>query len=94
MTVLTPVAIAAIQGYRRFLSPHKGFRCPHGILYGSSCSDVGLELFTHHHPRDAFRMLAIQLQKCRIAGELVSASGAHGEGYVCHCPALGKQKNC
>ncbi|HAX76077.1 MAG TPA: membrane protein insertion efficiency factor YidD [Cyanobacteria bacterium UBA11372] len=33
------VAIAAIKTYQRYISPHKGFACPHRVLYGSeSCS--------------------------------------------------------
>lgn len=34
------IAVAAIGGYQRHLSPHKGFSCAHRVLYGDlSCSE-------------------------------------------------------
>ncbi|MBE9118480.1 membrane protein insertion efficiency factor YidD [Lusitaniella coriacea LEGE 07157] len=37
--IIDRVAIAAISGYQRYLSPHKGFSCAHRIVYGGdSCS--------------------------------------------------------
>jgi putative component of membrane protein insertase Oxa1/YidC/SpoIIIJ protein YidD len=33
------LAVAAITGYQRYISPHKGFRCAHRMLHGGeSCS--------------------------------------------------------
>jgi putative component of membrane protein insertase Oxa1/YidC/SpoIIIJ protein YidD len=37
--IIDSLAIAAISGYQRYLSPHKGFRCAHRVLHqGESCS--------------------------------------------------------
>jgi putative component of membrane protein insertase Oxa1/YidC/SpoIIIJ protein YidD len=37
--IIDSLAIAAITGYQRYLSPYKGFRCAHRVLYqGESCS--------------------------------------------------------
>lgn len=39
--VLSQVAVQAIQLYRRFISPHKGFKCAHHVLHqNGSCSDL------------------------------------------------------
>lgn len=38
------IVVGLIHLYRRFLSPHKGFKCPHHMVHGQgSCSDFGLE---------------------------------------------------
>ena len=40
--VMTPLAVLAIDAYRRFVSPRKGFSCPHRLLHGGrSCSAHG-----------------------------------------------------
>jgi Putative membrane protein insertion efficiency factor len=37
--IIDSLAIAAITGYQRYLSPYKGFRCAHRVLHqGESCS--------------------------------------------------------
>jgi putative component of membrane protein insertase Oxa1/YidC/SpoIIIJ protein YidD len=34
------MAITSITGYQKYLSPHKGFKCAHRVLYGGkSCSE-------------------------------------------------------
>lgn len=56
-------AIAAINGYQRYLSPHKGFSCAHRVLHGGeSCSQ---------HIKQAIAtkglLAAVQLSKQRFA---------------------------
>jgi putative component of membrane protein insertase Oxa1/YidC/SpoIIIJ protein YidD len=37
-----PLAVLAIDGYQRYLSPYKGYCCAHRALYGGlSCSEFG-----------------------------------------------------
>ncbi len=37
--LLRAIAIASINGYQKYLSPHKGFSCAHRVLHGGeSCS--------------------------------------------------------
>jgi len=39
---LKPVFLVAIEGYQQLISPHKGYRCARGVLYGGpSCSEFG-----------------------------------------------------
>lgn len=67
MRVPSFVAWIATLIYRRFGSPNKGYRCAHGVLHGTSCSDVGLELFRTEPIHKAIKGMRQQFGACATA---------------------------
>ena len=55
-----------ILGYRKILSPIKGYRCAHAALTGGpSCSDVALVAFQNGSFSEALRITELQFADCR-----------------------------
>lgn len=46
--MVSKLALGAIWGYQRYLSPYKGFRCAHSVLHG----DTGCSGYAKHAIRD------------------------------------------
>lgn len=66
--MLRPLALAAIGGYQRFLSPHKGWRCAYGALHGrGSCSDFGRRAIVDYGVVGGVRLLFRRFRGCRTA---------------------------
>ena len=65
-------AVLAIDGYRRFISPYKGFSCAHNRLHGmGSCSDFGRDVVQRYGVRQGIGLIRRRLQECKLAaGEL------------------------
>ena len=70
---VTLVVVSAINGYQRFISPYKGFRCAHRALHGrASCSEFakcaitrcGLPLFPF--------LLCRRFKRCAAAADELS----------------------
>lgn len=62
------LAVAAIGGYQRWVSPYKGFRCAHDVLYGQGgCSGFGKRAFARYPIRVAWSLLRLRLEACRMA---------------------------
>ncbi|NJK99772.1 MAG: membrane protein insertion efficiency factor YidD [Spirulinaceae cyanobacterium SM2_1_0] len=69
-SVVARLAIAAIQGYQRYLSPHKGFRCAYRVCYGGeSGSGYVLWQIRDRGLRDAIRPSRQRFAACRVASE-------------------------
>lgn len=69
------VAVTAIEAYQRWLSPLKGYRCAHDVLYGrGGCSGFGKRAFSRHSTRLAYGALRRRLQECRAAYLILMAS--------------------
>ena len=67
---VSSLAVLAIQAYRRWISPYKGFRCAHHALHErGSCSTYGLQVFQENGPRTAWRLLRTRFVECREAYE-------------------------
>jgi putative component of membrane protein insertase Oxa1/YidC/SpoIIIJ protein YidD len=65
---LDHLAIAGLHGYRRFISPYKGFRCAYGVVFGGdSCSDVALHIARRFGVARMVRLLPLQAARCRHA---------------------------
>ncbi|NJN02407.1 MAG: membrane protein insertion efficiency factor YidD [Leptolyngbyaceae cyanobacterium RM1_1_2] len=68
-------AIAAIDTYQRALSPHKGFACPHRLLYGrESCSDYARQLLHNQSLLQAAKTLPQRFRLCQQAAQQLQAS--------------------
>jgi len=69
-------AIGLIRSYRRWISPHKGFRCAHHALHGAgSCSTFGLAMFQTHPFGHAFALLRARFKDCRQAYRVLATQG-------------------
>jgi uncharacterized protein len=75
---VSSVAVGAIQLYRQYLSPRKGFRCAHNAVYGGgSCSDFGLRVFRRYSLLFGWHLLQLRFAACKIAHcEIVVIAGS------------------
>ena len=62
------LAIGLINGYRRHISPRKGFRCAYHVVYAEgSCSDIALRLARRVNGIRFVRLMLLQAKRCRLA---------------------------
>lgn len=74
------LAVSMIHGYRRWISPYKGFRCAHHVVYGcGSCSDYGLEVFQSDPFLEAWSKLKERLKACRTAKQIYQSQSQETE---------------
>lgn len=66
------LAVNAIAGYQRFISPHKGFACAHRVLYGcDSCSQYFKRVIAEEGIFTAIANAQGRFQECREANEIL-----------------------
>ena len=66
------LAVTAISGYQRFISPHKGFSCAHRVLYGcESCSQYFKQVIAKEGILSAIANAKGRFQECREANEIL-----------------------
>jgi putative component of membrane protein insertase Oxa1/YidC/SpoIIIJ protein YidD len=66
------LAIAAIAGYQRFVSPYKGFSCAHRVLHGSeSCSQYFKRVIAEDGISVAIGNAKVRFQECRDANQIL-----------------------
>lgn len=66
-------AILLIEAYRRWLSPRKGYACPHRLLHhGDSCSAAAVRLYRTLGPVAATRAMGSRLWSCRTAAQTLA----------------------
>ncbi|MEH2234901.1 membrane protein insertion efficiency factor YidD [Nostoc sp.] len=76
------VSAAAITGYQKHISPHKGFACAHRILYGSeSCSQYIKRVIAKEGLKAAFVNSHERFQACKQANQILRRHIA--ASYVC-----------
>jgi putative component of membrane protein insertase Oxa1/YidC/SpoIIIJ protein YidD len=64
--------VAAITGYQKYLSPHKGFACAHRILYqGESCSQYIKQIAAEEGLKVAFKKSRSRFQECKQANQIL-----------------------
>ncbi len=77
------LAVTAISGYQKFLSPHKGFACAHRVLYGcESCSQYFKRVITEEGIFTAIANAKGRFQECRAANEMIKKRRAKGTYYA------------
>jgi putative component of membrane protein insertase Oxa1/YidC/SpoIIIJ protein YidD len=70
--LIDSVAIAAITGYQRYLSPHKGFRCAHRVLHqGESCSQYVKREVQEAGLVAALRSSRVRFAECKEANQII-----------------------
>ncbi len=66
--MLSKLSCALIRGYRRFISPHKGFRCAYGAHTARpTCSAQGLRIFQRVGFFQGMSLLRRQFDRCTEA---------------------------
>ncbi|MEH2305345.1 membrane protein insertion efficiency factor YidD [Nostoc sp.] len=66
------VSAAAITGYQKHISPHKGFACAHRILYGGeSCSGYFKRVIAKEGLKVAFVNSRERFQACKEANHIL-----------------------
>ncbi len=71
------LAVTAISGYQKFLSPHKGFSCAHRVLYGcESCSQYFKRVIAEEGIGQAIANAKGRFQECREANQILKARRA------------------
>lgn len=59
------IALLAIRGYQRFISPYKGFRCAYGLHTGRcTCSGLGYRAIRRYGVVDGVSVLRERLFRC------------------------------
>jgi surface antigen/putative component of membrane protein insertase Oxa1/YidC/SpoIIIJ protein YidD len=82
----TPLALLAISGYQRFVSPHKGWHCAHAMLHGGpSCSAYARDVIAKHGVVRAVLLLRDRFRECREAASAIqSASPEEARDEACN----------
>lgn len=66
--LLTPLALLAIKGYQRWLSPFKGFVCAYRVHTGrASCSVLGFRAMRWHGVFGGWVLLQQRTERCGVA---------------------------
>ncbi len=74
MNIARDVLLAAIRGYKRHLSPRKGFACAYRVHLGAcSCSTLGLRAISRYGAWRGLGVLRLRLQQCHLVAEELRA---------------------
>ncbi len=74
------VGIAAITGYQKHISPHKGFACAHRVLHGGeSCSQYFKRVIAQDGFRAALTQSRERFQACKQANYILRAQAEKPE---------------
>jgi putative component of membrane protein insertase Oxa1/YidC/SpoIIIJ protein YidD len=72
--IVDSLAIAAIAGYQRYLSPYKGFRCAQRVLHrGESCSQYVKRLVRAEGLGVALQKSRVRFAECKDANRIIHA---------------------
>lgn len=78
-------AIGGVNGYRRWISPRKGYACPHRLHHGqSSCSQHGLRLLRRLRGRRVFLWWPLMQRRfaaCRASAVYLAEFNANKNEY-------------
>jgi len=68
------LAVAAINGYQRHLSPRKGFRCAYRVLHGTeSCSQYAKRVIGERGLWAGFFAVRLRFAECHAAAAVLRA---------------------
>lgn len=81
-TVMRQVVVHSINLYQKNLSPHKGFDCPHRLLYGeASCSSYVKTSFLNQDLGSAIRLSSQRFRDCSLASQILKSQKS-GSGCI------------
>ena len=69
------MAINSIIAYQNYISPHKGFSCPHRLLHGGdSCSNYVKRMLTNQSLTEAVKSSVQRFQNCTQASKILTSN--------------------
>ncbi len=75
MSLASTLLLAAIRGYKRHVSPLKGFACAYRVHAGcASCSTLGLRAISRYGAWRGLGVLRLRLEQCHLVAEAHRAS--------------------
>lgn len=75
--MVSQIALGAIWGYQRWISPRKGWRCAHSVLHGGTgCSGHAKHAIRSHGIWAAIPLIRQRLRECREASVALRANCA------------------
>lgn len=75
--MVSKLALGAIWGYQRYISPHKGFRCAHSVLHGGTgCSGYAKHAICASGLWGAIPAIRQRFRDCRLASETLRTNCA------------------
>lgn len=75
--MVSQIALGAIWGYQRWISPRKGWRCAHSVLHGGTgCSGHAKYAIRDHGLWAALPLIRKRLRDCRAASFTLRANCA------------------
>ena len=70
MSLARTLLLAAIRGYKRHVSPLKGFACAYRVHAGcASCSTLGLRAISRYGAWRGLGVLRLRLEQCHLVAE-------------------------
>ena len=79
-------AISGINAYQRYLSPRKGFVCPHRLLYGEvSCSEYVKRMVGRKGLLATASAAPARFRDCKAAAAQLSRTRAQGGCIIIPC---------
>ncbi len=73
--MVSKLALGAIWGYQRYISPYKGFRCAHSVLHGGTgCSGFAKHAIIESGFWGAIPDIRQRFRDCRSASETLRAA--------------------
>lgn len=77
-SVAQATLINLIDGYKTYISPKKGFSCPHRLLHGGeSCSDYVKRMLTQQRLISALQSSVHRFGDCTAASKTLSAANTN-----------------
>ena len=77
------VALACIRGYQKYLSPRKGFSCPHRLVHGgASCSEFIRLAVASHGLRHSLPLARERFGRCHEAGQVLARRRRGGQPFA------------
>lgn len=75
--------INCISGYQKYISPKKGFACPHRVLYGGeSCSDYVKRTLTEQSLVSVVQSSLQRFRNCTDASKILTSNQTNA-GFGC-----------
>jgi putative component of membrane protein insertase Oxa1/YidC/SpoIIIJ protein YidD len=66
------LSVVIINGYQKYISPHKGFACPHRVLYGTeSCSQYIKRVIDQEGLKAALKKSRLRFHLCKKANQIL-----------------------
>lgn len=71
--MMTRAALAAIDGYQRWISPYKGFRCAYSVAHGGpGCSGYAKAVIRDEGLWRAWQLMRVRFAACKAAAVALS----------------------